>query len=60
MKRSEEKRGELFGGKKKMKQTVEIGKISYMGKRWNFPRAFFLESSGERKSTKPHLMREKV
>ena len=40
VKRSEDKRGEVFGKKKKMKQTVEIGKISYV--RWNFPRAFFI------------------
>ena len=37
------KRGELFGkNKKELKQTVEIGKISYMGGKMGIFSSFFI------------------
>ena len=41
MKGSEDKRGELFGEKRKEKKKVEIGKISYMGGKMEFSSSFF-------------------
>ena len=59
MKRSEDKRGEVFG-KKKKNETNGRNWENIICKMEFSSSFFFLESSGERRSTKPHLMREKV
>ena len=59
MKRSEDKRGEVFG-KKKKNETNGRNWENIVYKMEFSSSFFFFESSGERKSTKPHLMREKV